>query len=59
MNQTQEAYIHPVNTSLKVQVRCACNKLLFILDIDLWEAKVIAGKLQIKCPKCGNLQDFR
>ncbi len=46
------------STPLKVQVRCACNKLLFIIDVSLWEQKVIAGKLQIKCPRCGAFTDF-
>lgn len=49
-----------------VSVRCSgflangdfCNKLLAQVDVDLWESHILAGKQQIKCPKCGKIEDF-
>ena len=49
-----------------VSVRCSgfradgthCNQLLLKVDGELWESRALAGKQEIKCPRCGKMEDF-
>ena len=50
----------PPATAMKIAVRCTgsfdgrlCNKLLFYLLADS------PAKIEIKCPKCGYVQEYR
>ena len=35
-----------------------CDQRLLYVDLDLLERRVLAGKQQISCPRCGKIEDF-
>ena len=56
----------PTVTTMRFTVRCTgtkrdgrtCNKLIYRTNLEAWEREMLAGKIEIMCPRCGTIAVF-
>ena len=57
----------PVVTVFRFKVLCTgkrkdgsiCNEVLCRTSLETWERQMYEGKIEMKCPRCYTVQEFR